>query len=169
MEQKNISYLDGVKANLWRMKCDGSKRELLVEGFEIGEGYDIGESALTDMEIYDDILYLLARFSEGEGNLYFRLKGDGRAKEISEEETLYGLVPEGFQEARDVGYRYRYMPNLAYCVRNFGYAFICDEDENLYRIILETGEKEKIPFGDDEAVSNLTLTNEALVYRNDDK
>lgn len=169
VEQKNISYLNSAKANLWRMECDGSDQELLVEDFEIGNGYEIGDSALTDLEIYDDIIYLLARFSEEDENLYFRLKGDGRAEEISEEETLYGLVPEGFQEARDVGYRYRSMPNLAYCVRNFGYAFICDEDENLYRIILETGEKEKIPFGDEEAVSNLTLTNEALVYRNDDK
>ncbi len=168
VEQKNISYLDGAKANLWRMKCDGSGKKLLVKDFVIGEGYDIGGSSLTDMEIHDDILYLLSRFSAGDENRYFQLQGDGSVKEISEEETLYGMVPEGFSEARDIGYRYRYLPNLVYCVRNFGYTFICDENENLYRIILETGEKERIPLQDVGSMSNLTLTNKSLVYRNDD-
>lgn len=168
VEQKNISYLDGTRVNLWRMKCDGSGKKLLVKDFVIGEGYDIGGSSLTDMEIHDDILYLLSRFSAGDENRYFQLQGDGSVKEISEEETLYGMVPEGFSEARDIGYRYRYLPNLVYCVRNFGYTFICDEDENLYRIILETGEKERILLQDAGSMSNLTLTNRALVYRNDD-
>lgn len=169
VEQKNISYLNGAKANLWRMECDGSGQELLVEDFEIGDGYEIGDSALTDLEIYDDIIYLLARFSDEDENLYFRLQENGSVEEITEAETLYGMVPEGFSEARDVGYRYRYMPNLVYCVRNFGYTFVCDEDGNLYRVILETEEKEKIPFGDEDSINNLTLTNEALVYRSDDK
>ncbi len=168
VEQKNISYLDGTRVNLWRMKCDGSGKKLLVKDFVIGEGYDIGGSSLTDMEIHDDILYLLSGFSAGDENRYFQLQGDGSVKEISEEETLYGMVPEGFSEARDIGYRYRYLPNLVYCVRNFGYTFICDEDENLYRIILETGEKERILLQDAGSMSNLTLTNRALVYRNDD-
>lgn len=168
VEQKNISYLNSAKANLWRMECDGSDQELLVEDFEIGNGYEIGDSALTDLEIYDDIIYLLARFSDEDENLYFRLQENGSVEEITEAETLYGMVPKGFSEARDVGYRYRYMPNLVYCVRNFGYTFVCDEDGNLYRIILETGEKERIPLQDADSMSNLTLTNEALVYRNDD-
>lgn len=169
VEQKNISYLNGARANLWRMECDGSGQELLVEDFQIGEGYAIGDSALTDLEIHDDILYLLARFSGEDENLYFRLQEDGSAEEISAAETLYGMVPEGFSEARAAGYRYSYLPNLVYCVRNFGYAFVCDEEGKLYRIILETGEKEKIPFGDEDLTNNLTLTNEALVYRSDDK
>lgn len=169
VEQKNISYLNSAKANLWRMECDGSGQELLVEDFEIGDGYEIGNSALTDFEIYDDIIYLLARFSDEDKNLYFRLQENGSVEEITEAETLYGMVPKGFREARDVGYRYRYMPNLVYCVRNFGYTFVCDEDGNLYRIILETGEKEKILFDDEDSINNLTLTNEALVYRSDDK
>lgn len=168
VEQKNISYLNSAKANLWRMECDGSDQELLVEDFEIGNGYEIGDSALTDLEIYDDIIYLLARFSDEDENLYFRLQENGSVEEITEAETLYGMVPKGFSEACDVGYRYRYMPNLVYCVRNFGYTFVCDEDGNLYRIILETGEKERIPLQDADSMSNLTLTNEALVYRNDD-
>ncbi len=169
VEQRNISYLDGARANLWRMECDGSGQELLVEDFEIGEGYDIGGSSLTDMEIHDDILYLLSRFSDSDVNRYFRLKKNGSVEEITKEETLYGMVPEGFSEARDIGYRYRYLPNLVYCVRNFGYTFICDEDENLYRIILETGEKERISLQDAESMSCLTLTNEELVYRKEDK
>lgn len=168
VEQKNISYLDGTRVNLWRMKCDGSGKKLLAKDFVIGEGYDIGGSSLTDMEIHDDILYLLSRFSDSDVNRYFRLQEDGSVEEISEEETLYGMVPEGFSEARDVGRRYRYLPNLVYCVKNFGYTFICDKDENLYRIILETGEKEKIPLPDADSMSNLTLTNRALVYRNSD-
>lgn len=169
VEQRNISYLDGAKANLWRMACDGSRQELLAEDFVIGDGYEIGESALTDMEIFDDIVYLLTWDPDEVENKYFRLKEDGSAEEIPEEETLYGMVPEGFREACCVGYAYRGLRNLVYCVRNFGYAFICDEDEDLYRIILETGEKEYIPVKNVGSMGGLTLTNEALVYRNAEK
>lgn len=169
VEQRNVSYLDGAKANLWRMACDGSRQELLAEDFVIGDGYEIGESALTDMEIFDDIVYLLTWNPDEVENKYFRLKEDGSAEEIPEEETLYGMVPEGFQEARCVGYTYRGLRNLVYCVRNFGYAFICDEDEDLYRIILETGEKEFIPVKNVGSMGGLTLTNEALIYRNAEK
>ncbi len=169
VEQRNISYLDGARANLWRMACDGSGQELLAEDIVIGEGYDVGESSLTDMEIYDDIVYLLTRTFGDVENKYFRLKEDGSAEEIPEEETLYGMVPEGFQEAGNAGYRYQGLRNLVYCVRNFGYAFICDEKEELYRIIPETGEKEYFPLENVGPLGGLTLTNEALVYRNADK
>lgn len=159
VEQRNVSYLEGEKANLWRMKCDGTRQELIAEGF------DVAENTITDMEIYDDILYLLSWSADEEGNRYFRLEEDGSVEEISGAETLYGMVPEGYGDARR-NYRFGKLPNLVYCVRNFGYAFLCDESGDLYRIILETGEAERIPLQNIISTMNgVTLTNEALIYK----
>lgn len=169
VEQRNISYLDGARVNLRRMACDGSRQELLVEDILIGENYEIGENCLTALEIYDDIVYLLASNPRDLGNKYFRLKEDGSVEEIQKEETLYGMVPEGFAEACYAFSRYQGLRNLVYCVRNFGYGFISNENGDLYRIILETGEKEKIPVDIEGNKRELTLTNEALVYRNEEK
>lgn len=156
MEQKGISYPEGRKANLRRMNCDGSGQELIAEDFDMPEGI------VTGIEIYDDILYILARSADD--NRYFRLGKGGSAEQISEEETLFGMVPEGWQDAR-LNYRYSELKNLVYCVRNFGYAFLCDESDHLYRSILETGETERIVLQNAGFARNYVLTNEALVYR----
>lgn len=159
LEQKNISYPEGKKANLWRMECDGSGQELIAEEFDMPDGIMAG------MEIYDDILYLLSRYADQEGNRYFRLKTDGSIEQISEAETLFGIVPVGWQDAR-MDYRFANLPNFVYCVRNYGYGFLCDEADDLYRVIPETEETERIPLYDVESSANcLMLTNEALVYR----
>lgn len=159
VEQRNVSYPEGEKVNLRRMKCDGSRQELLAEDF------DIEENTITDIEIYDNILYLLSWSADEEGNQYFRLEEDGSVEEISKADTLYGMVPEGYGDARKT-YLFGRLPNLVYCVRNFGYAFLCDESGNLYRTIPETGETEQIPLPDVTSAANgLILTNKALVYR----
>lgn len=159
VEQRNVSYLEGEKVNLWRMECDGSRQELLLEGL------DTADNTITGIEIYKDILYLLSWSADEEGNRYFRLGEDGNLREISREDTLYGMVPGGWKDARK-DYRFGKLPNLVYCVRNFGYAFLCDEADDLYRVIPGTGETERIPLHDIESTMNcVTLTNEALVYK----
>lgn len=159
VEKRNVSYPEGQKVNLRRMKCDGSQQELLAEDF------DIGENTISDIEIYDDILYLLSWSADEGGNRYFRLEDDGSVEEISKTDTLYGMVPEGYGDARR-NYLFGRLPNLVYCVRNFGYAFLCDESGNLYRTIPETGKTEGIPLQDVTSTTNcLVLTNKALVYK----
>ena len=159
VERRNVSYPEGEKVNLWRMGCDGSRQELILEGL------DTADNTITGIEIYDDILYLLSWSADEEGNRYFRLEKNGNLREISAAETLYGMVPGGWRDARR-DYRFAKLPNLVYCVRNFGYAFLCDEADDLYRIILKTGETERIPLQNIESTMNcLTLTNEALVYK----
>lgn len=164
LEQKGVSFPEGKKANLWRMECDGSRRKLIAEGLTMPEGIPAG------MEIYDGILYLLAwpdYYQSGNSehnNRYFRLKEDGTVEQVPVSETLYGLVPEGWREARTC-YKCRELQNLVYCVRNFGYGLLCDESGQLYRSILETGEMERIPLRDAEIWSYITLTNRALVYK----
>lgn len=159
VERRNVSYLEGEKVNLWRMRCDGSRQELILEGLETED------NGITGIEIYDDILYLLSWSADEGGNRYFRLEENGNLREISAAETLYGMVPGSWRDARR-DYRFAKLPNLVYCVRNFGYAFLCDEADDLYRIIPETGETERIPLQNIESTMNcLTLTNEALLYK----
>lgn len=165
VEQRHVSYLNGAKANLWRMGCDGSGLELLVEGVDITEGYTIGTSTISGMEIYDDILYLLGGNADGEDNRYFRLNGDGGAEEISADETLYGMVPEGYRDACSNSYRFVRLPNLVYCVRNYGYALVCDGSGSLYRLTFKSGELERIPLAAGSATYGVLLTGSALIYR----
>lgn len=93
LEQPNISYVDGAKANLRRVKCDGSKQEILVENFTVAEYRDY------NIYIYDGILYLLCPYGEKEDYRFFRLAENGEVQEVSIEETLYGLLPEGYTDA----------------------------------------------------------------------
>ncbi|MCM1192205.1 MAG: DUF3298 domain-containing protein [Butyrivibrio sp.] len=159
IEQKGVSNPAGGKANLWRMSCDGSGRELMAEGFDMPEYIE------ACMEIYDDILYLLSGWDE-ENNLYFRLKKDGGAEQIAREETLYGMIPDGWQEPW--GW-YSGLRDIVYCVRNFGYAFLLDESgDYLYRCNLKTGETERITLQNGVFARNIILTNNALVYRDKD-
>lgn len=159
LEQRGVSSPEGKKANLWRMNNDGSRQELIAENFAMSDRY------MEGMEIYDDILYLLSRSQDQEDNRYFRLKKDGGAEQISEEETLFSMVPEGWHDAGSGYYGHEGLRNLVYCVRNYGYGFLCDESGNLYRIIPETGETEQILLPNTRFPRNVTLTNDALVYR----
>lgn len=158
LEKRGVSFPEGQRANLWRMKCDGSRQERIAEDLEMPEGIPEG------IEIYDDILYLLSQSGDHAAYRYFRLKAEGGIEQISRDETLYGMLPPGWQEARLV-YRYRDLPDLVYCVRNFGYAFLCDEADDLYWAIPGTGEMERIAPLCTGSVSGLVLTNRAFVYR----
>lgn len=157
LEQPNISYVDGAKANLRRVKCDGSKQEMLVENFTVAEYWDY------NIYIYDGILYLHCPYGEKEDYRFFRLAESGEVQEISIEETLYGMLPEKYTDACQ-NYRYCDMPNLVYCMAHFGYAFICDEAGRLYRVKPETGKVEEIPLPELNTFDRLTLTNDALIY-----
>ncbi|MCM1056037.1 MAG: RsiV family protein [Firmicutes bacterium] len=156
IEQRGVSDPEGGKANLWRMKYDGSGRELIVEKFDMPEYIE------TCMEIYDDILYLLSGWDE-KNDRYFRLKKDGSAEQITREETLYGMVPEGWQDAWRLWYSG--LRDIVYCVRNFGYAFLCDESGDLYRSDLKTGEMERVTLQNADSARNVILTDDRLVYR----
>lgn len=159
VEQPNVSYQDGAKANLLRVKCEGSEPEVLAE---ISNAPEYGSYGIN---IYDDILYLTYLHGEPENYRFFRLSESGEAKEISVEETLYGMLPEGYTDASEK-YKYDGIPNLIYCVSHFDYAFVSNDMDRLYRINLETGNMEAFPLPEYKygSFSNLILTSEALIY-----
>lgn len=156
LEQPNISYPEGGKANLLRVGCDGSNPELLAEKLDVSEYLDYC------MYIYDDILYLTVGCREAENYHFFRLSGDEGAKEISAGETLYGMLPEGYVDASEI---YGNFPSLVYCVAHFGYAFVSGDTGGLYRMDLESGKTEEFPLPENFSFSNLILTNDAIVYK----
>lgn len=159
LEQPNVSYPDGTKANLLRVKCEGSEPEVLAEIFDASQYRSYG------INIYDNILYLTYLHGEPENYRFFRLSESGEAKEISVEETLYGMLPEGYTDVSEK-YKYDGIPNLIYCVSHFDYAFVSDDVDRLYRINLETGNMEGFPLPEYKygSFSNLILTSEALIY-----
>ncbi len=158
--EKQIDYPDlraGHKADLHRMKCDGSDSRLLAEDI------DLSDTRYCRMNVYDDILYLTSPHGKLEDCHFFRLLQDGSVQETAACDTLYGTLPQGYQDACGQ-YQYQNLPNLPSCMTYLGYVFICDEGNRLYRYIPETGQKQKIQLPDPPEYRHLFLTNQALVY-----
>ncbi|WP_276948688.1 DUF3298 domain-containing protein [Acetatifactor muris] len=160
LEKRNIDYLDGAKANLRRIKCDGSDMVLLAENIPVQE------YQFYRMNFHEDILYLTSAYSGPEDDLYFRISMDGTASPVDVSDTLYGLLPEGYTDACKT-YKYNSLPDIASCMTHFGYAFVTDSAGRLYRILPESGEKEEFPLTSPESSGYFFLTNEALVYKQD--
>ena len=156
LEQKNVSYPEGEgdRANLWRVKCDGSEPELLAKEFQVGA------YSSYRMEIYDDILYLISNYGGLEEYQFFQLSESGKATEVSAEKTLYGMLPAGYSDAHE-NYRYTELPDLVYCMRHYGYVFVIDAENHLFRLKLKSEEPEQVPLPFHEAIA---LTNDSLLY-----
>ena len=148
---------DEIQASLCRMRRDGTafselKPELALPRWG---GYQL--------DFYDGVLYLTGGSTEPE-NFYFRVEGDGGLVRIEESETLYGKLPEGFLLC-DRKFEFDSLPRLPYCMRNYGYAFVRDKDDSLYRIDLRTGVSEEIPLENNVRKYSVFLTNDSLIYR----
>lgn len=148
---------DKIQASLCRMRRDGTafsepEPELTIPRWA---GYQL--------DCYDGVIYLTGGGTEPE-NLYFRIGEDGTVSRAAESETLYGRLPEGFLLC-DRKFEFDDLPRLPYCMRNYGYVFVRDEDNALYRLDLETGVSEKIPLGKNVRKYSVFLTNDSLVYR----
>lgn len=160
LEKRMVDYLDGAKGNLRRIKCDGSDLVLLAEDIPVQEYQSY------EMNFYNDILYLTCPYGDMKEDLFFRISKEDTADPVDISETLYGLLPEGYTDACRT-YKYSSIPNIASCMTHFGYAFVTDMAGKLYRILPESGEMEEFPLVHPDSARYFFLTNEALVYAQD--
>lgn len=146
VERAGYDSPDDRDTSLWRIGKDGRGLTLLQDDI-LNAGtlhYRQGDYAI---DIYDDILYLInptPRYENGSDdrqsdNLYFRLEHNGTVSEIEESETLYGMLPAGFEPVFDDTF-----PSLPYAMRNYGYLFIQDSAQTLYRMEPVSGAKESL-------------------------
>lgn len=154
----DVTFLDGPLTMLYRVKCDGTGLTKLQE-LQIGKGYGL--------DVYGDILYLLLRYrnSDEEGNIYLRIRDDG-VEQVPKSETLYGMLPEGFDAEQQVHlYQYHNIPSPPYSMRNFGYMFLCDAEEKLFRYDPVSGGLEQFSLPEEAEGMELYLTNDSILFR----
>lgn len=143
---------------LYKINCDGSGLALLQD-----EIPDVTNSwGNYEIDIYEDIIYLREKTYYETHYLYYRLVTAESVKSVPTEVTLYGKIPEGFEEARSGE-----LPSLVYMMRNYGYVFLeKKEEEGLFVYDLETGKLEEVCFGDvDVYPYTMFLTNDYLIFR----
>ena len=153
--RRDVTFLDGPITMLYRVSCDGTELTKLQE-FRIGNGYRL--------DAYDDILYLLLEYPnyDDEKNIYLRIGDDG-VEQIPERETLYGILPEGYEADRQV-VQYRNMPGLPYLMRNFGYMFLWDVEERLFRYAPESGVPELFELPEKAEGMVLYLISDSILF-----
>lgn len=163
VERTGFDSLDDRDTSLWRMGKFGKNLTLL-------QGDIINAGTMRDynhymIDIYDDILYLISYTSSYENedyvtktaNLYFRLKNDGSVSEVDESETLYGTLPRRFSPVFDGDF-----PTLPYAMRNYGYIFMQDADDVLYRMEPVNDARERIDRLDMDAVSRFAFSGDLI-------
>lgn len=148
VERTGYDSLDGRGTSLWRVGKGGENLTLLKD--DIANAATIRDwDANYDIDIYDDILYLIhyaSEYQNGEyvsktANLYYRLQRDGTVSELDESETLYGILPGRFSPVFDSDF-----PTFPYAMRNYGYLFMQDSSGILYRMDPVSGVRENLPF-----------------------
>lgn len=145
VERTGFDSLDDRDTSLWRMGKDGKSLTLLQK--DIVNSGTMRDYNHYTIDIYDDILYLICYTSGYENgdyvtktaNLYFRLENDGSVSEVDESETLYGALPRRFSPVFD-----RDFLTLPYTMRNYGYIFMQDSAQTLYRMNPVSGAKESL-------------------------
>ena len=155
--RSDVTFLDGPQAALYRVSCDGTGLSKLQE-LQIGKGYSL--------DIYGDILYLLLRYKNGEEeeNIYLRIVDDS-VEQVPKSETLYGMLPDGFDAKQQVHlYRYHGMPSLPYAMRNFGYMFLWDAEEKLFRYDPVSEVLEQFSLPEEAEGMKLYLTNDSILF-----
>lgn len=131
---------------LYRMQCDGTELTVLADDIpNATEYYDTYQPSVCD-----DIIYLTYYREQR----FYRLSdSDGGLQELSIEDTIYGKLPRGNTSA---------LYPLEYCLKNYGYVFTWNVNENLQQILFtgEGVEKQRqigLPARDE-----YVLTNDAL-------
>lgn len=132
-----VTFVDGTKADLYRMKCDGSDLVLLAEALPVLDT-DIADGRETiKMSVYEDVLYIV--FSRE--TVCLQLLDDGSVREVAWEDTLYGLLPDGYFAPDG----YDIFPSIPYCAEHYGYFFAVDPEGRLIRVDAESGLWESMP------------------------
>ena len=132
-----VTFVDGTKANLYRIKCDGSGLVLLAEALPVWD-INISDWEVTiKMSVYEDVLYIMLNREA----VCLQLLDDGSVREVACEDTLYGLLPDGYFAP----YRYDMIPSIPYCAKHYGYLFAVNSEGRLIRVDAESGLWESIP------------------------
>ena len=158
----NVNTVGRIHGYLYRVKGDGSEEAVCLTSVRIpNQWYEYDYYSSFILDTYEDVLYLIGQWDDAE-NLYFRLNQDGSLSRIAESETLYGQLPEGYSCSR----HYKQFITLPYAMRNYGYVFVEDEDDNLVRMDLDSGELEIIDLSELSYWS--VFTNDSIVVSNGD-
>lgn len=145
VERTGCDSLDDRDTSLWCMGKDGTDLTLLQD--DIINAHTLRDGKNYSIDIYDNIIYLINYTSDYEdgtyvtktANLYYRLENDGTATEIEEAKTLYGTLPRRFSPVYDTDF-----PTFPYAMRHYGYLFVQDSGNTLYRLKPDGGEKESL-------------------------
>jgi len=180
VERAGYDSPDDRDTALYRMDKDGHGLALLQDDIlnaspmkfvaYAGEGkYNIDE---YDIDIYDDIIYLLNYTyqpqsdgeSPGNGNLYFKLESDGSVSQIAESGTLYGRLPKGFSPVREPDSPLQPdFPSLPYFMRNYGYLFLRDSQNILWRIDPVNGLQENLHIAAKDSSINYVFSGDTIL------
>lgn len=163
VERTGYDSLDDRDTSLWRIGKDGSGLTLLQD--DIVNAGTVRDWCNYSIDIYSNILYLINythRYENGNyitetANLYYRLENDGSVSEAQEAETLYGMLPYRFSPVYDSDF-----PTFPYAMRNYGYIFMQDSEEILYRMEPESGARERIDINTD-TVSRLAFSGDLIL------
>ena len=164
----------GKKSILYRVKKDGTELTVLDENVpDAGTRYEDRVPKYyreyTAMDIEKDILYLI----HDDTAACYRIKTEGGVELIDVEDTLYGMIPEGFHVLDTSSHHYPYwdFPSLPYCAENYGYFFVCSEEhDRLFRVDMESGAMENMTAGLPEEIrydNYMLLTHDSLFFKAD--
>lgn len=146
VERTGCDSLDSKDTSLWRVGKNGKNLTLLQDDIVNADTFREWYSNY-DIDIYDDIIYLLnhtSEYQDGEfirknASLYYRLNQDGTVSEAEESETLYGTLPRRFSPIFNNDF-----PSFPYAMRNYGYLFMQDSAGSLYRMDPVSGVRENL-------------------------
>lgn len=181
VERAGYDSPDNADTALYRMEKDGSGLTLLQDHIVnaapirfityLGEGkYNIDE---YDIDIYDDIIYLLNNTcnpQDGESfsksaNLYFKLEKDGSVSRMDEENTLYGRLPDGFSLVPHTDRPTQSaFPSLPYFMRNYGYLFVKDTNDMLWRIDPVNGSQENLSVVVTDSFTDYAFSGDTILF-----
>lgn len=165
----------GKKNILYRVKKNGTELRVLDENVPDAGTYYEDDHEPTyykeyeAMDIEKDILYLI----HDDMAVCYRIKPEGGVELIDMEDSLYGMIPEGFHvlDTSSDHIPYRRFPSLPYCAENYGYFFVCNEEhDGLFRVDVESGAMENMTAGLPEKISYddcLLLTHDSLFFKGD--
>lgn len=179
VERKGYDSPDNRDTILCRMEKDGSNLTLLQDNilnaaplrfitYFRERKYNVNE---YDIDIYDDIIYLLnytynpqeEENSTKNSNVYFKLEKDGSVSQIAEEDTLYGSLPEGFSAVSFVDPSQPDFPSLPYFMRNYGYLFVKDVHNTLWRIDPAGGLRENLSVMTTDLFTNFVFSGDSIL------
>lgn len=132
VERKNYDSLDCRDTSLFRIQKDGGNLTLLQD--DIANAYSPYlhwykkryQGAIYEIAVYENIIYLMY-YNDCE--ICYRLENDSSVTEVKKADTLFGKIPAKFSPSfrSDI-------PNPVSAMRNYGYLFLRDSDNLLYRM-----------------------------------